>query len=134
MKNLRVYPAAGVADINSPGLRRRCFCRRTRQAGNFRLFQAREGAQMQCLKFSGRLGIGMTIAPLVIAFEGDADLLLVLQARDRNLDIVPLAAIAHFRVALEENVYPMIPAGGALAEIVYDPLEKTMESSAVGVE
>ncbi len=29
-----------------------------------------------------------------------------------------------FRVALEENVYPMIPAGGALDEIVYDPLEK----------
>ncbi len=29
-----------------------------------------------------------------------------------------------FRVALEENVYPMIPAGGALDEIVYDPQEK----------
>ncbi len=38
-----------------------------------------------------------------------------------------------FRVALEENVYPMIPAGGALAEIVYDPLEKEM-SCAVGAE
>jgi acetolactate synthase-1/2/3 large subunit len=32
-----------------------------------------------------------------------------------------------FRVALEENVYPMIPAGGALDEIVYDPLEKQVE-------
>jgi acetolactate synthase-1/2/3 large subunit len=40
-----------------------------------------------------------------------------------------------FRVALEENVYPMVPAGGALAEIVYDPLEKQKEMScAVGVE
>ena len=38
-----------------------------------------------------------------------------------------------FRVALEENVYPMIPAGGALAEIVYDPLEKEM-NCAVGAE
>ena len=28
-----------------------------------------------------------------------------------------------FRVALEENVYPMIPAGGALSDIVYDPLD-----------
>src|SRR2546426_9016106 len=104
VKNLRVDPAAGVADINSPRLRRRCFCRRTRQASNFRLLQARESAQMQGLKFSGCLGIRMTIASLVIAFEGDAYLLLVLQARDRNLDIVPLAAVAHFRVALEKNI------------------------------
>ena len=28
-----------------------------------------------------------------------------------------------FRVALEENVYPMIPQGKGLDEIVYDPLE-----------
>src|SRR4029434_3480032 len=104
VKNLRVDPAAGVADINSPRLRRRCFCRHTRQAGNLRLLQARESAQMQGLKFSGCLGIRMTIASLVIAFESDADLLLDLQTRDRNLDIVPLAAIAHFRVALEKNI------------------------------
>ncbi len=37
-----------------------------------------------------------------------------------------------FRVALEENVYPMIPAGGALAEIVYDPIEKELAGCEVG--
>ena len=38
-----------------------------------------------------------------------------------------------FRVALEENVYPMIPAGGALSEIVYDPMNKEL-SCAVGAD
>jgi len=35
-----------------------------------------------------------------------------------------------FRVALEENVYPMIPQGKGLDEIVYDPLEQTQEVEA----
>jgi len=34
-----------------------------------------------------------------------------------------------FRVAWEENVYPMIPAGGTLDEIVYDPAEKNGEAA-----
>ena len=35
-----------------------------------------------------------------------------------------------FRVALEENVYPMIPQGKGLDEIVYDPLEQQQEVEA----
>jgi acetolactate synthase-1/2/3 large subunit len=37
-----------------------------------------------------------------------------------------------FRVALEENVYPMIPQGKGLDEIVYDPLEQQEVETAVG--
>ncbi|HEY3321324.1 MAG TPA: biosynthetic-type acetolactate synthase large subunit [Planctomycetota bacterium] len=37
-----------------------------------------------------------------------------------------------FRVAVEENVYPMVPGGGALADIMYDPLEKQQAAVANG--
>jgi hypothetical protein len=44
----------------------------------------------------------MAVAPLVIALEGDADLLGVVQARDRYFNIVPLPSVAHFCVMLEK--------------------------------
>ena len=36
-----------------------------------------------------------------------------------------------FRVALEENVFPMIPQGKGLDEIVYDPLEQQKDAESV---
>ena len=59
---------------------------------------------MQRLKLGRRLGIGMAVAPLVVAFEGVADGRRVFQSGDRHLDVVALAAVAHLGVALEKHV------------------------------
>ena len=75
MINLRVEPAAGVADIDLSRLRGLRWRGGARQARDVGLFEPCEGGQVQRLKFRRRLGVGVAVAPLVVALEGGADLL-----------------------------------------------------------
>ena len=102
MKNRRVEPAAGVADVNFSRLFSRRWRRGARQARDIGLLQAREGRKMQRLKLRWRLGVGVAVAPFVIALEGGADFLGVFQSRHRDFDVMTLAAVTHLGVALEE--------------------------------
>jgi len=59
---------------------------------------------MQRLELSRRFGIGVPVTPFIIALESGANLPCIFQSRDRNFDVVPLAAVAHLGVVLEENI------------------------------
>ena len=57
---------------------------------------------MQRLKFRRRLGVGVAVAPLVVALEGGANLFDIFQSGNRHFDVVSLAAVAHLGMVLEE--------------------------------
>lgn len=42
-------------------------------------------------------------------------------ALERSLEVKDVPCVMDFRVSAEENVFPMVPAGGALDEIMTDP-------------
>src|SRR5204863_10174 len=104
MIDLRVDPTTRVADIHASRVRRCCVDRGARQTRDFRLLQARECRQVERLKFRGRFGVGMTVAPLVVALKGRANLFGVFQTGHRHFDVMPLAAVTHLGMMLEEHV------------------------------
>ena len=53
-------------------------------------------------------------------------------ALERSLDVTDRPCVMDFLVSPEENVFPMVPAGGALDELMIDPaLWKSMEKKRI---
>ncbi len=94
---------AGAAEIDRAPPRRCIAALRARQPLQLRPPQPRECGEMQRLEFGVGAGIGVAVAPFVVAVERGADGVWIGGVGQRHLDVVALADIAHFAEALEQH-------------------------------